>query len=82
MDKWRFLFGEFQTYRVMTLVTDSPSIPPDNVTGLNSLLSGGFSFIPLPPISETDGDEYLTVETIIPTIPSLLNLKDTVTKLT
>ena len=65
----------------MTLVTDSPILLPDNLNVLDSPLSRGPSFMPFSPTSETEGDSYLTIRSLICTIPSPLKIEDSVIKL-
>ena len=66
----------------MTLVTDSPILSPENLTGLYYPLSEGPSFILVSPISENEGDASLTIKSPIHTVPTSLKLNDPVTKLT
>ena len=82
MGQWRFYFEDWQTHRVTTLVTDSPIISPDNMNGLYFPLSIVISFLPLPPISETEGDVSLTIEPLIPCFLAPLKLEDPSAKLT
>ena len=65
-----------------TLGTDSHITLTENMNGLNSPFIGVTSFIPLPPISETEGDAYLTIKSLISTMNDPLKLEDPVTKLT
>ena len=81
MGQCRYPFKYWQRHRVMALGTNSPIPSPDNLTGLNFPSSRGFSFVPFPPISETQGDASLTIEPLIPTMPAPLKLEDPVTEL-
>ena len=80
MGQWQFLFEDRQEHRVVTLGTDSPIRSPDYLTRFDSSLSGSLSFVPLPPISETEGETYPTIEPLIPTMPAQSKLTDPVTK--
>ena len=65
----------------MALGTDNPILSPKNVAGLDSPSSGGLAFVQFPIILETECDKYCTIEPLIYTMPSLLKVKDPVTKL-
>jgi hypothetical protein len=82
MGQWRFLFEDWQTQNVNT--KGSPLPLPDNPTGLDSPSSEGFSFVPLPTVSETADDASITVEPLatIPTIPAPLKFEEPVTEKT
>jgi hypothetical protein len=78
MGQWLFLL-KWQTKNVNTKGSPLPS--PDNPTGLDSPSSEGFSFMPLPTVSETVDDASLTVEPLatVPTIPAPLKFEEPVT---
>ena len=82
MGQWRLFVEYWQTHRVTTLGTDRHITLTENMNGLNSPFIGVTSFIPLPPISETEGDAYLTIKSLISTMNDPLKLEDPVTKLT